>query len=142
MLFYNVDTCPNEYTKHGCMGLYKWSMQIFQPPSAKFPNRTFSLQYICVDVRYLKYKTVMWFHGNRTRVCWSDDIQLSRSYYKGVLYESAVLSKKEHICHTSCTGNGHVLLSFSLILGLSEWEMPSEVSMNIIEYKVIVELEH
>lgn len=67
---------------------------------------------------------------------------MSRSYYKEVLYESAVLSTKEHICHTSCTGNGHVLLSFSLMLGLSEWGMPSEVSMNIIEYKIIVELEH
>ena len=59
LLFDDVDTFPKEYTEHGSLGLCKWSLQIFQPPSAKFPNRTFYFQYICVDVRYLKYKTVM-----------------------------------------------------------------------------------
>jgi hypothetical protein len=54
----NVDAYPNEYAKHGCLGLYKWSLQMCQPPSAKFPYRTLSLQYICVDLKYLKYETI------------------------------------------------------------------------------------
>ena len=108
MLFDNVDTCPKEYTKHGCLGLYKWSLQMFQPPSAKFPNRTFSLQYICVDVKYLKYKTITFNSHYSHEIMEQSWYELSRSYFKGVLYKSAFRKIREYICHTSCTGYEHI----------------------------------
>ena len=112
LLFDNVDSCPKEYTKHGCLGLYKWSLLMFQPPSAIFPNPTFSLQYICVDVKYLKYKTITFNSHYSQEIMEQSWYELSRSYFNGVLYKSAFRKIREYIYHvhgTNIERNNYVI---------------------------------